>query len=60
MRFRNNRLALTADVEKAFLMIGINEADRDMLWFLWPANTVDVNITLDHLYFTRLVLGLKS
>jgi len=59
IRFRNHRVALTADVEKAFLMIGIDEADRDMLRFLWPTNPFDVNSTLDHLRFTRLVFGLK-
>ena len=32
--FRSSRIALTADIEKAFLMIGINNLDQDMLHFL--------------------------
>ena len=35
LRFRLHKIALTADVEKAFLMISIKEADRDVLRFLW-------------------------
>jgi len=27
--------SLTADLEKAFLMVSVDEADRDVLWFLW-------------------------
>jgi len=57
--FRNHRVALTADVEKAFLMIGIEETDRDMLRFVWPSNPQDINSDLIHLRFTRLVFGLK-
>ena len=33
IRFHNHCIALTADVEKVFLMIGIDEADRDILRF---------------------------
>ena len=29
IRFRNKRIALTADIEIAFLMIGIDKSDRD-------------------------------
>ena len=35
MRFRSFRVALTADIEKAFLMISVAESDRDVLRFLW-------------------------
>ena len=35
VRFRWNRIAISADIEKAFLMIGIQETHRDMLRFLW-------------------------
>ena len=31
VRFRSYRVALTADLEKAFLMVSVEEADRDVL-----------------------------
>ena len=34
-RFRFYPIALTADIEKAVLMIGIHLSDRDVLRFLW-------------------------
>jgi len=57
--FRNHHVTLTADVEKAFLMIGIEEIDRDMLRFVWPSNPQDINSDLIHLRFMWLVFGLK-
>ena len=35
VRSRWNRIAISADIEKAFLMISIQESHRDMLRFLW-------------------------
>lgn len=35
MRFRAQPIVLTADIEKAFLQIEIDQADRDALRFLW-------------------------
>ena len=57
IRFRNHPIALTGDIKKAFLMVGIEENDRDMLRFLWLSNPHDVNSELLHLRFTRLVFG---
>ena len=35
LRFREKRIALAADIEKAFLNIEIAKTDRDVLQFLW-------------------------
>ena len=40
LRFRTHRVTLTADIEKAFLMISMAEIDRDVLRFLWVENVV--------------------
>ena len=58
-RFRLHRVALTADIEKAFLMVGINEADRDMLRFLWFSDPHSEDSEVIQLRFTRLVFGLR-
>ena len=38
VKFRSDPIALTADIEKAFLMVSMNEASKDMLRFLWFKN----------------------
>jgi len=35
VRFRSYFIVLTADIEKAFLMVRISKQDRDSLPFLW-------------------------
>ncbi|XP_028410434.1 uncharacterized protein LOC114533050 [Dendronephthya gigantea] len=35
LRFRENRVALVADIEKAFLNVEVDKEDRDSLRFLW-------------------------
>ena len=35
LRFRVHNVALTADIEKAFLMVSVSEEDREILRFLW-------------------------
>ncbi|XP_064486179.1 uncharacterized protein LOC135398725 [Ornithodoros turicata] len=43
LKFRLHRIAITADVRKAFLQIGIKQEDRDFLRFLWFANSPALN-----------------
>jgi hypothetical protein len=38
LRFHLQKVALTGDIEKAFLMVSVQERDRDSLRFLWTAN----------------------
>ena len=40
LRFREQRVALVAEIEKAFLNIEVHEKDRDSLKFLWVDNVL--------------------
>ena len=59
IHFQSKRIALTADIEKAFLMIGIHESDRDVLRFLWVDDPHCKGSEIVFLRFTRLVFGLR-
>lgn len=60
LRFRFHQVGLVADIEKAFLMIGIDTADRDSLRFLWFQDVMtEENPKLVEYRFCRLVFGLK-
>lgn len=59
IKFRRHKIGLTADIEKAFLMVGINQTDRDILRFLWLKDPDDRNSEIVHLRFTRLVFRLR-
>ena len=59
VRFRWNPVAISADIEKAFLMVGMHPNDRDMLRFLWPEDPERLNSKIRHLRFCRLVFGLR-
>ena len=57
--FRKSTVGLTADIEKAFLMVGIQEDQRDFLRFLWLDDPKSENPKIVHYKFTRLVFGLR-
>ena len=60
LRFRAYKVALTGDLEKAFLMIHIDESDRDVLRFLWVDDIHSPNPKIIPLRFTRVVFGVSS
>ena len=60
LRFRSHRVALTADIEKAFLMISVAEKDRDVLRFLWFENVFEENPEIRVMRFARVVFGVSS
>ena len=59
LNFRWNTVGLTADIEKAFLMVGIQEQDRDMLRFLWFDEPFASRPAIVEYRFIRLVFGLR-
>ena len=57
LRFRKHQVALTADIEKAFLMIQIAKEDHDALRFLWVDDINKKRPELIELRFTRVIFG---
>jgi len=58
--FRTVKVALTADIERAFLMISICERDRDALRFLWFDNITKERPQVCAFRFARVVFGVSS
>ncbi|XP_065056348.1 uncharacterized protein LOC135684356 [Rhopilema esculentum] len=59
VKFRTKVIALTADIEKAFLQIGIKQEDRDFLRFLWYDEPQSANRSIVQLRYARLPFGLR-
>ena len=60
LRFRENRIALVGDIEKAFLNVEVDEVDRDSLRFLWIKD-IDSEVHETVVYrFWRVVFGLNA
>jgi hypothetical protein len=59
IKFRWSSVGVTADIEKAFLMIGIKKSDRDALRFLWFDDPNECHPELTIYRFKRLVFGLR-
>lgn len=60
MRFRCYQIALVGDIEKAFLMVGVHETDRDALRFLWVKDPFASEPEVEVKRFTRPVFGVSS
>ena len=59
IKFRWNAIGLIGDIEKAFLQVGINPEDRDMLRFLWYEDPFSSNPKPVVYRFNRLVFALR-
>ena len=60
LKFRTHRVAFTADIEKAFLQIELNNQDRDATRFLWLKDTnksVNSADNLEAYRFCRVLFG---
>ena len=59
LKFRENRIGIVADIEKAFLNIEVDEKDRDCLRFLWVEDPFDDNSRIVIFRFCRVVFGIN-
>ena len=59
LRFRTYKIAITANIEKEFLMVSVQELDRDVLRFLWFDDVHSENPKIICLRFTRAVFGVS-
>lgn len=57
LRFRHQRYAFVSDIEKAFLMVGLNEKDRDYIRFLWPREPSNPSSPFDIFRFKVVLFG---
>ena len=60
LRFRVHRVAVIADIEKAFLMVTAAKKDRNVLQFLWFKDVCAEQQDLIELRFTRVVVEVPS
>ena len=60
MRFHCHRVALVSDAGKAFLMVSVEEKDRDCLRFLWTDDVNSDQPSLEVLRFTCVVFGVTA
>ena len=57
LRFRQHRFAFSADIEKAFLHVCLDETDRDATRFLWLSDPADENSPIETYRFRVVLFG---
>ena len=58
--FRTKRIGITADIDKSFLQIALQEQDRDVTWILWikDIKTEEINNNFETYRFKRFPFGI--
>ncbi|VDI56220.1 Hypothetical predicted protein [Mytilus galloprovincialis] len=57
LRFRLNKYAVSTDIEKAFLNVGLDIEDRDVTRFFWLSKPTDPNSDLTTYRFKSVLFG---
>ena len=60
MRFRINKIAITGDIEKAFLNVSVDPRDRDYLRFRWVDDITRRHPNIQVYRFARVAFGVSS
>ena len=60
LRFRVHKVALIADIEKAFVNVSVHPRDRDYLRFLWIDDITSGHPKLQVYRFARVAFGVSS
>ena len=60
LRFRTHKIAMAADIEKAFLMVSVRKEVRDVLRFLWVKDLKSDVPEVTVLRFIRVVFGVSA
>ncbi|XP_065884078.1 uncharacterized protein [Dysidea avara] len=60
LRFQLHPFALSTDIEKAFLHVHLDQADRDFTRFLWPLQPENVDSKFQVYRFTSVPFGTAS
>ena len=60
LRFRERKIALVGDIEKAFLNVRIREEDREALQFIWVDSLTEDDPGLVLYRFCRVVFGVNA
>ena len=58
LKFRIHRIGITADLEKAYLQVGVEEHHRDYLRFLWYDDVFSADPKIVTYRFTRVPFGI--
>ena len=60
LQFRTWKVGIIADVGKAFLIIEVDQRDRDILSFIWVDNVTKIKPELRIYRFTRVMFGVSA